>query len=303
MVARETVKFSEVPSIDTTRERGKETQKIEDEPLSPASPGYIDSSPPSSRGEKRDSQRMTVWGDKITELSDTLLGLHAGIDDERNDRFEKLQAKIRGLDDRLAAWQNAGAKEFSSVKDQLLLFQDELDGERHKREALCARKAAEIAQLDKELKGALEAEQNNLRQTESRILQVFDNKTNGLEDEMSRMGRAAGDNLANLRRYLEEDVPRLYSMLREETQSREVMEREMLATAMEEVRELQEVIVAEKRAREDTEEVMLRMMEDAVAKMQGELVNERRERKQTEQMLLNLLHETCDKLHVTSKSL
>jgi len=196
-----------------------------------------------------------------------------------------------------------GAKKFNVVKDQLVVFRDELGAETLKRQELGRTKTNEISSFEKELQTALKAEQAQLRNAEQRVLSIFESKRTAIRDEMLRTTRSAGDNAGNLRRYLEEDVPKLYEMLKEETRSRDAMEKQMMGTAMEEVTELQQIIAAEKKKREDTEEVMLRMMEDAVSKMQGEIAAERRERKSTEQMLTALLQETCSKLRVASKSL
>jgi len=255
------------------------------------------------KNAKDDVDRMATYGNKITGLSDKLLSLHAGLDDERNARFEQLQGKIKSLDDRLSAWQNIGAKKYNVVKGQFCVFEDAMKLEKAKREEVARGNTEEIAAFAQTLDAALKGEQNSLRSAEERILQVFESKRVAIRDDMLSIGRTAGNNEANLRRYLEDDVPRLYEMLREETKSREQMEKQMLSVAMAEVAELQGVIAAEKQKREDTEEVMLRMMEDAVAKMQTDIANERRERKHTEEMLLNLLQETCTKLQVTSKSL
>eukprot|EP00928_Gymnodinium_smaydae_P065319 TRINITY_DN48484_c0_g1_i1.p1 TRINITY_DN48484_c0_g1~~TRINITY_DN48484_c0_g1_i1.p1 ORF type:complete len:301 (+),score=96.11 TRINITY_DN48484_c0_g1_i1:58-960(+) len=247
--------------------------------------------------------RMETYARKIGDLSETLLELHSGLDDERNTRFEHLQGNLKGLEDRITAWQNVGTKKFGSKKQMLLTFQDEFDQEKAKREEYGQTQAVSRAQLKAMVEQAISGEQNALRGSEQKAINLFEQKVCFLRGEMSRSSRQAEDNTANLRRYLEEDVPQLYQDLREETQAREAMEQNMLTGAMEEVRELQRAVAAERRARQDTEEVMLRMMEDAVAKMQQELLAERRERQNVESMLVNLLQDTCHKLKATSKSL
>merc|ERR1712193_375251 len=99
---------------------------------------------------------------------------------------------------------------------------------------LAERKAQEIASMDQRLQAALEAEQQARKESEMRVLRIFEDKTH---------------------------------LLKEEIVKRETMEQRMMARAMEEVQHLQQAILAEKKAREDTEEAMLRMMEDVVAKM------------------------------------
>jgi len=157
-------------------------------------------------------------------------------------------------------------------------------------------KQEEIARVDEALQASLAAEQEARRESEARVLQTFEAKTRGIREEMQAGGRLRMDNEANLRRYLEVDIPKLYESLKDEVENREVMEQRMLQKAMDEVTQLQAAVLSEKKAREDTEEAMLRMMEDIIAKMQSEIAQEREEREQAEEMLLNLLHDTLLKL-------
>lgn len=243
------------------------------------------------------------YRDRISRLSDKLCVLHEGLDQDRNTRFEHLQGKMRQLDERVSASQDTTNRKFSLMKEQLCVFQKDLDVERLNRENLAQEKHEEITQVDENLQATLQAEQEARRQTEARILHVFDSKTHALKDEVIKSGQLRMDNEASLRRYLEVDIPKLYESLKEEVDNREAMEQRMLKKAMDEVTQLQGAILAEKKAREDTEEAMLRMLEDVVMKMQAEIANERRERERTEEMLLNLLNETCHKLHVASQSI
>jgi len=243
------------------------------------------------------------YRERIARLSDKLCVLHEGLDTDRNMRYQHLQGKMKQLDDRLTASQDSASHKFSVLKDQLLLFQNELDAERIRREDLAHAKHDEIARVDAALQAKLLSEQEARRETESRILSTFEEKTNAIKEEVAKNGKYRMDNEANLRRYLEVDIPKLYESLKEEVQNRELMEQRMLKKAMDEVTQLQGAILNEKKAREDTEEAMLRMMEDVVAKMQSEIANERRERERTEEMLITLLNDTCHKLQVASQSL
>ncbi|CAK0904871.1 unnamed protein product [Prorocentrum cordatum] len=268
------------------------------------------------------AQEGADYRERIARLSDKLCVLHAGLDQDRNTRFEHLQGKMRQLDEKVCASQDSTGKKFSVLKGQLLAFQSDLDEERSCRERLAQDKQEEIARVDEALQGelaareaSLAAEQEARRESEARVLQTFEAKTRGIREEMQANGRlrmdlwggkgavVQGDNEANLRRYLEVDIPKLYESLKEEVGSREAMEQRMLRKAMEEVTQLQGAVLAEKKEREDTEEAMLRMMEEVVAKMQGEIAAERRERERTEERLQSLLSDTCEKLQSASHSL
>mmetsp|Transcript_54673 Transcript_54673/g.98207 ORF Transcript_54673/g.98207 Transcript_54673/m.98207 type:complete len:262 (-) Transcript_54673:143-928(-) len=245
----------------------------------------------------------SVYRDRVARLTDKLSVLHEGLDQDRNTRFDHLQGKMKQLDERLSVSQDAAAKKFGILKEQMLIFQEDLKNERMHRENLAETKEQEINRVDTNLKSILQSEQDSRRETEEKILKTFEEKTAQLKDEINQSGRVRMDNEATLRRFLEVDIPKLYEGLKEEVQNRETMEQRMLKRAMDEVTQLQGAILAEKKAREDTEEAMLRMMEDVVAKMQAEIQTERRERERTEEMLLSLLNDTCHKLQVASQSL
>lgn len=253
-----------------------------------------------SGGSSAGSRGKVDYRERIARLSEKLNVVQEDSRDDKDARIDALQAKLKQLDERVASSQDISQKKFSTLKEQLIKFQRELDAERKTREGQAQGKQDEIGQLRLQLQSSLEAEQEVLRETENRILSLFESKTSSLKDDMIKSGRLRMDNEANLRRYLEVDIPKLYESLKEEVGNREAMEQRMLCKAMDEVTQLQSAILEEKKAREDTEEAMLRMMEDVVTKMQGEIAAERRERERTEEMLLNLLNETCQKLHLAS---
>jgi len=249
------------------------------------------------------SQTESAYRDRVTNLTTKLSNMHEGLDKDKASRYDHLQGKMKHLDERLSASQDAGAKKFGVLKDHMLLFQDALQSERVNRELLAEAKEQEILKVDAALQITLRSEQDARKEAEQKILRVFEDKTSYLKDEITHSGKVRMDNEAKLRRFLEVDIPKLYEGLREEVENRELMEQRMLKRAMDEVTQLQSAILTEKKAREDTEEAILRMMEDVVSKMQAEIQTERRERERTEEMLLTLLNDTCHNLQVASTNI
>merc|ERR1711988_1568090 len=94
--------------------------------------------------------------------------------------------KMGMLDERLATSQDAAAKRFAALKDQLVTFQKELGEERENREALAERKAQEVASMDQRLQSALDAEQQARKESEARLLRIFEDKTQLLKDDIER---------------------------------------------------------------------------------------------------------------------
>jgi hypothetical protein len=240
---------------------------------------------------------------RLDWVSQKLCLLHDGLAQDRDSRFEHLQGKMRQLDERVSASQDSLSKKFIVLKDRLLGFETDLRGEVGCREQLVQTKHRDLASVDKQLQDSLVSEQESRRLTEEKILHGFDLKVNALKDDIRKAGLRREDNQANLRRYLEFDVPKLFESIREEKENREAMEKRMMTKAMGEVAQLQAAVLAERKEREDTEEAMLRMMEDVVSKMQGDLSTERQQRERTEEQLLNLLNATCHRLQVASRSL
>lgn len=245
-----------------------------------------------------------TYRERIERLSAKLNVVHEGVaSGEKASKYDYLQEKVRKLDEKVAVSVDASQKKFSVIREQLVQFQKEVDHECKSRDDLANAQGKGISDIDKNMHKLLAAEQKELKDTEQRILQAFASKTNALKEQLTSSSKQRLENEANLRKYLDVDIPRLYEALKEEVNNREAMEQRMLRKAMEEVTQLQSAVLEEKKAREDTEEAMLRMMEDVVAKMQSEIATERQERERTEEMLLNLLHDTCHKLQVASQSL
>merc|ERR1719335_700913 len=70
---------------------------------------------------------------------------------------------MKQLDGRLATAQDASAKKFGVLKDQIGSFDNELNGEKTARENLDNSKTGEINRLDNRLQETLEAEQKARR--------------------------------------------------------------------------------------------------------------------------------------------
>lgn len=247
--------------------------------------------------------RADEYCEKMVKLSNKMNTLHDGLDQERNKRFEHLQIRLRNMDESMSASEAYGAKKFNVVKDHLIKFQGELVDEFQTGNKFAEEEIQKVGAAQKDLEDTLEDERKCRTEMEARVLSDFEAKTRALKFDIDNEGSGKHNSHFKLRRYLEQDVPKLYEGLKEEQQNREAMEHRMLEKAMEEVDHLHGVVVAEKKAREDTEEAMLRMMEDVVAKMHAEVNMEREERSRTQQMLVALLDETCRKLQIASQSL
>merc|ERR1719375_197068 len=96
---------------------------------------------------------------------------------------------MKQLDERLATAQDASAKKFGVLKDQLGAFENELGEEKTSRETLSSDKTGEINRLDHRLQDALESEQKARRDAEQGILQVFDERTNSVKEQVAKEGR------------------------------------------------------------------------------------------------------------------
>merc|ERR1719161_2426195 len=145
---------------------------------------------------------------------------------------------MKQLDERLATAQDASAKKFGILKDQIAAHDNELNEEKNARETLASEKTGEISRLDNRLQIALEAEQKARREAEQAILQVFDERTNSIKEQVQKEGKSRIEKESKLRCSLEVDIPNLYDNLKEEVHSREAMEQRMLDKAMEEVTHL-----------------------------------------------------------------
>lgn len=139
--------------------------------------------------------------------------MQEGIHNERNNRCEELNTKVKYVEERISAAQELSAKKFSTLKESLAKFSQELDAERIAREEISEQKSREMEELDKRLQTALEEEQNTRRKSEQKLLRQFEEKTLHLQEEIAAEGKLRVENEYNLRRYLEIDIPKLHDAI------------------------------------------------------------------------------------------
>jgi len=217
-------------------------------------------------------------------------------DAERNRKSQDMWARMKQLDERISAVQDAGVKKFVQVGSQLQQLERAVQEMRLNTHALTQAKRRELAARGAALEADARAQQNGLKGASDRVLHIFNKKANAVHDDFLRVEQGRAENEANLRRFLEEDIPRLYKGLKEEADSREAAEQDMLDNVLAQVADLRETLAAERKARENSEEAMVRTLEAVVAKMQSALQKETEERQRTEEMLQNLLQATCHKI-------
>lgn len=239
----------------------------------------------------------------VVNISDRLTNLQLNLEEERNFRFDHLNAKMVAIGERLGISQDAAILKYKGLKVDLVCFQKEAVRMRTERGELAERKTEEIRDLDERLQQRLDAEQSACRESEQRVVSLFEARTEAVRKEITRETASREAYEGNLRRYLEFDIPKITERLRDEVSNREAMEMRIVKSATAEIMALEEEVMAEKKAREDTEEAMLRMMEDLVSKMQNDIALERRDRARKEEFLMKLLDDTCAKLHMASQSL
>lgn len=256
-----------------------------------------------TKPDNEDDYSKKDYHTHVVNISDRLTNLQLNLEEERNFRFDHLNAKMVAIGERLETSQDAAVLKYKGLKSGLLAFQKEAVKMRTQRIELAERKTDEIKALDERLQMVLEKEQLACRESEARVVALFEAQTGELRREITRETASREAYEGNLRRYLDFDIPKMTERLREEITSREAMEMRIVKSATAEIMALEEEVVAEKKAREDTEEAMLRMMEDLVSKMQGDIASERRDRARKEETLMKLLDDTCSKLHVASQSL
>jgi len=94
------------------------------------------------------TQTENAYRDRVTNLTKHLTSMHEGQDKDRNSRYDHLQGKMKHLDERLAASQDASGKKFGVLKDTMMIFQDALKSERENREHFAEAKENEIGKVD-----------------------------------------------------------------------------------------------------------------------------------------------------------
>mmetsp|Transcript_62254 Transcript_62254/g.197015 ORF Transcript_62254/g.197015 Transcript_62254/m.197015 type:complete len:275 (-) Transcript_62254:379-1203(-) len=230
---------------------------------------------------------------RIRQLSTKLVGIHTGLEAEKQSRREVLSMRIKALEEKLSRANIGGEPKYKVLRDQIAKLQDGLATERIARELVDERKGKELTLVESSAALEVNLERQARKDAETRLARILEERSGALEADLARAKKARGEGRAAHERSVAEEVERLAGALEAEAVAAEESAVTISSSFQEEVAALDGMLGADARARAETEAQMQQMLESVFGKMQSDIAQERREREEMEDTLLGILEQSC----------
>lgn len=116
------------------------------------------------------------------------------------------------------------------------------------------------------------------QETESKLAKYIEEKVNFLKTDIAVEGKVRGELMDNINLSLENDLPKLYELIKTESSERQECDAITLKKTIEEVKKLNEGISNQKKNREENETNVFDMLKDFINRVKGEIEDERKDR-------------------------
>ncbi|KYF39149.1 hypothetical protein TGARI_318760A, partial [Toxoplasma gondii ARI] len=190
--------------------------------------GPLSSLPSRSEGARALPTRTTSLSgksDRLHRLEQRLSGLHAGLEKQRQQRYQHLIEKLQHVEEDVADVSAAGNEAQSVFREELRKIEADLRERQSELETDLARREQQTQEMERRLTRMLQTEQEALREVETSLMNAFTEKTKALREEILQSGQLREEQEASLRHYCEVEIPRLRDGLQQEVRERENMER------------------------------------------------------------------------------
>lgn len=282
--------FSHYPSTGTSSQ--KTAASSSDYKITVARP----TAPPAGPADGRRTSSFSGKSDRLHRLEQRLAGLHAGLEKQRRQRVQHLAQKLQQVEEEVRQVSSSSAGTQQALREQLRKVESELKESQTLVHADAAKREQQALDLEKKLSQLLDAEQQALRDLEGSLLKTFSEKTKKLQATILENGHLHQEEIAALREYCDEEIPKLREGLQREGREREEMERRILKQAAEEIDRLNGQLAAERDARERHLQSLLSLFEEVVREVQRDLSKEKADREKMQEDLVSLMEQTIERI-------
>ena len=239
--------------------------------------------------------------DRLSKISEKLNKIHFNIENDKNAKYEEIESRLAGIDEKNIESNEINFKTFNQIKDQISKIIQSIEEDRQKFEASYEARTQYVSSLEFKLMQKFDNESTERREMEKRLYSQIDDRFNILKNELAKEEKNRNESVENFKFYLETEVPKIVEQMKNEQADREDGDNTINKMIDDEFTKLNTIIANEKNAREETEEAFLDMLRSIINKIKAELENEKKQREATEENLLTLLEETCSKLDAAAK--
>ncbi|GKT34383.1 Endoplasmic reticulum transmembrane helix translocase [Aduncisulcus paluster] len=233
-------------------------------------------SSPSIRYRTDESMKDTIASSpsrmRLHALSTKLSSLQSGLEEEKMQRRDAIETKLKVLDEKLSRSQLSEAAKLKLLKDQIGKLQEALATERVSREILDERKKKELGLVESSITLDLNVERQQRKDGEAKLMKSIEERVFAVRLELVKEKKAREEAEERQTREVSEEVGRIADALEQERRTRKEKYSALVRKLQDEISKLQEDVSAniqveidkEKEDREGTEETILKLLEETV---------------------------------------
>ncbi|CAK8994747.1 unnamed protein product [Durusdinium trenchii] len=204
----------------------------------------------------------TGYNQRVFELSSRVSQLQQQLHFGRTLQAEQLQSRLEGLAARLVAVRCSFHSEFCLLAEELASLRKGLEVARRGCQIDVQAQQKQLSAIDKHLQEAFQEARHRGGESEARLLQAFDERSQLLREAIDGKSGLRHSAEELLRRFLEKEVPELRARLAEAAEHRAALQHRALERVSMELRQLRIAASEEVAAREKAEEALLQLCAD-----------------------------------------
>ncbi|CAD8186906.1 unnamed protein product [Paramecium pentaurelia] len=240
------------------------------------------------RSESPSFQKMQALADKWTQLK-------AGIDRDKFEKKEIIDASLQKIDSLLNYDKIKDEDRFKVLKEQILKLSDQINNEKFGKEHN-VRYQEQLQQFEELINKQLDDEKNNKRRVEMQLLKQIEDRFETVHGMLEKNNSIYYDKLNRQIGDVSNQLKDLRYTIENEQQTRSDSQAHLIEQMDLELNKFQEMMSIERTVREETEKKIYSMIEEVHQKIQTEIQAERQQKEKSHESILRLLEQTCIKI-------
>ncbi|CAD8118828.1 unnamed protein product [Paramecium sonneborni] len=243
----------------------------------------------------------TPFNERFQKISEKLNSIPLHHDQSKAHRIDTICGRITAVEERTQDTITQYNRKLHSLKDEIVRLQKQIEEENNAFETQFEQRVREIAAFESRITTKLEQEIALRRDGNLKLQGYLDEKVVYLKSDIQTESKIRQEQIENITTSLENDLPKLYEMVKSEGQDREDNDNGTLRRAGDEIRRLNEGLGNQKKLREESETAIFEMLKDLVSRVKSEIEEEKKLREESQESLLGLLEDAANKIYRAAK--
>ena len=158
---------------------------------------------------------------RLGKISEKLKNIHSNITSEKYSRYAEVEARLSALTDKSEESQNEILKNFESTKKEIAELIQMIENDRISFDESYEARTQYISKLEFKLMEQFNNERDERNAMCNRLISNVDNKYMILKNELAKEEKNRDESIDNFKNYLESEVPKLVSQMKNEQEVRE----------------------------------------------------------------------------------